>query len=116
MLPAVIHCTTGKDRTGWAVAILLTVLDVSGGSILDDYLASNDELAALSEPMLAAFAACGGDPDLLAPVTGVRPSYLAAAMDEACATFGSMAGYLVDGLELDAPTQDRLRAIFVEPG
>jgi protein-tyrosine phosphatase len=27
-LPAVFHCTTGEDRTGWAAAALLTLLGV----------------------------------------------------------------------------------------
>jgi protein-tyrosine phosphatase len=27
-LPALFHCTTGKDRTGWAAAALLTLCDV----------------------------------------------------------------------------------------
>jgi protein-tyrosine phosphatase len=36
-LPAVFHCTAGKDRTGVAAALLLTVLGVDRATILDDY-------------------------------------------------------------------------------
>ena len=41
-LPAVFHCTTGKDRTGWAAAALLTLLGVPKDQVYEDYLRSND--------------------------------------------------------------------------
>jgi protein-tyrosine phosphatase len=114
-LPAVVHCTTGKDRTGWAIAVLLMLLNVPGPVILADFLASNAALGALSQPMIDGFAAAGGDPALLVPLVGVRPSYLAAALDEVATTFGSMDRYLTDGLGLDEALQARLRARFVAP-
>ena len=36
-LPAVVHCLGGKDRTGMAVALLLSALGVDRGTVLDDY-------------------------------------------------------------------------------
>jgi protein-tyrosine phosphatase len=39
--PAVFHCTAGKDRTGLAAALLLTVLGVDRELILDDYELTN---------------------------------------------------------------------------
>lgn len=36
-LPAVVHCLGGKDRTGMAIALLLTALGVDRGTVLDDY-------------------------------------------------------------------------------
>lgn len=41
-LPAVIHCLGGKDRTGLAVALLLTALGVEREVVLDDYQLTND--------------------------------------------------------------------------
>ena len=35
--PAVVHCLGGKDRTGMAIALLLTALGVDRGTVLDDY-------------------------------------------------------------------------------
>ena len=37
--PALVHCTTGKDRTGWAVAVLLLWLGVDDETVMADYLA-----------------------------------------------------------------------------
>jgi protein-tyrosine phosphatase len=39
--PLVVHCTAGKDRTGFVVAVLLGVLGVSPADIRVDYLHSN---------------------------------------------------------------------------
>lgn len=37
-LPLIIHCTAGKDRTGFAVAVLLSLLGVSREDIIQEYL------------------------------------------------------------------------------
>ncbi|MFC3124213.1 tyrosine-protein phosphatase [Pseudoroseomonas globiformis] len=39
--PLLFHCTAGKDRTGFAAALLLTALGVPRDTILADYLATN---------------------------------------------------------------------------
>ncbi|MCG3226701.1 MAG: tyrosine-protein phosphatase [Candidatus Heimdallarchaeota archaeon] len=38
--PIVIHCWSGKDRTGMIVALILLLLDTSEEEILEDYLAT----------------------------------------------------------------------------
>src|SRR5437764_285942 len=45
-LPAVEHCTAGKDRTGVFSAILLTALGVPREVVIQDYLLSNQYLLA----------------------------------------------------------------------
>jgi protein-tyrosine phosphatase len=40
-LPAVLHCTAGKDRTGVAIALLLHLLGVPESTIIADYTLSN---------------------------------------------------------------------------
>lgn len=112
--PALVHCTTGKDRTGWAVAVLLTLLDVPPEDVLADYLASGPQLQPLFEPMLVEFARRGGDPELLRPLVEVRADYLAAAFDEVRARFTSFEEYVRDGLELDERTIAAIRGTFIE--
>jgi protein-tyrosine phosphatase len=113
-LPALVHCTTGKDRTGWAVAALLLFLGVSEDEVLTDYLSSNVILAPVSQRLLDRFAAAGGDPELLRPLVEVRETYLAAAISAVRRRHGSAEGYFADGLELDLSTRRRLRDTFVE--
>ncbi len=113
--PALVHCTTGKDRTGWAVAALLLALGVPEELVLEEYLRSGPVMEALFAPHLAAFAAIGGDPGLLRPLVEVRPSYLRAALDAVRERHGSLDGYLEDGLGLDRATLTALHEAFVEP-
>ncbi len=110
--PALVHCTAGKDRTGWAVAALLGLLGVSDDDVLAEYLRTNDLLLPALEPMLAQFRDAGGDPSVLVPVLGVDPAYLAAGLDEMTRRFGSIEGYFSTGLGLDVRTIDRLRQVF----
>lgn len=45
--PVVVHCHTGKDRTGMIVIVLLLLAGVSTEAILEDYLASNPGFEAM---------------------------------------------------------------------
>lgn len=40
--PVLFHCTAGKDRTGYAAALLLSTLGVQWDDVLEDYLLTND--------------------------------------------------------------------------
>ncbi|HEY7620271.1 MAG TPA: tyrosine-protein phosphatase [Solirubrobacteraceae bacterium] len=111
--PALFHCTTGKDRTGWAAAATLTLLGVSEDDVLADYMLTNTYLLPALRPYFDGFQAAGGDPDLLTPVLGVETVYLETALDEMRTRFGTIEGYFSDGLGIDAGTQERLRTILV---
>lgn len=107
--PALFHCTTGKDRTGWGAAALLSLLGVSRGDVITEYLLTNTEILAMTQPMYDTFTANGGDPEMLRPLLGVEPTYLQAAFDEMVEQFGTVEGYFTDGLGLDVDVLDRLR-------
>lgn len=112
--PALFHCTTGKDRTGWASATFLTLMGVSRDDVYTEYLLTNQQLVPALESIFVAFESAGGDRSTLLPVLGVDRRYLErafAAMDE---EFGSIEAYFADGLGIDAADQDRLRAGYLE--
>jgi protein-tyrosine phosphatase len=112
--PALFHCTTGKDRTGWAAATLLMLLGVADDDVMRDYLLTNEELMPVMQNVLDQFAAAGGDPELLLPVVGVEEDYLDAALDEMRTKYGTIEEYFATALGIDAPVQDALRDAFVE--
>jgi protein-tyrosine phosphatase len=112
--PALFHCTTGKDRTGWASAAMLMLMGVSDDDVMAEYLLTNDQLLPSLQPVFDRFASAGGDPDLLRSVLGVEPDYLEAALDEMRGRHGTIAGYFTDGLGLDAEVQAALRHAFVD--
>jgi protein-tyrosine phosphatase len=111
--PALYHCSTGKDRTGWATAALLLLLGVPYELVMEDFLLSAIHLRPLVEPMIDAFTARGGDPELLQPFLGVVPGYLDAAREEMSSSFGTIEGYFATGLSLDAETRHALREAFL---
>ena len=115
-LPAIVHCTTGKDRAGWAVATFLLLLGVPEAAVMDDYLASNDALEDTRREMLEPLAARGVDIALFEPMMVVKPAYLEAAFEEMRRAFGSLDGYLALGLRIGPRLQGRLRALFLEAG
>jgi protein-tyrosine phosphatase len=113
-MPCLIHCTTGKDRTGWAAASLLLLLGVHPDDVMAEYLLTNEQLLPALGPLFARFEAAGGPPDLLRPVLGVEPAYLEAALAEMVDQFGSVEGYFEVGLGIDGPGQAALRAALLE--
>jgi protein-tyrosine phosphatase len=112
--PALIHCTGGKDRTGWAAASLLLLLGVPADLVLADFLASNGYLQPMFQSFFDDFEACGGDPELLGAFLWVRPEYLEAAFDEMRHSFGTIERYFADGLRLDNGTLRALRAALLD--
>lgn len=113
-LPAVFHCTTGKDRTGWAAAALLTLLGVPRETVMADYLRTNDYLLPYYAKPIDGFAAAGGDRAIAEAIFGVKPEYLDAAFDEVQNRYGSIERYFSKGLGLDASAQATLRMQLTE--
>ena len=44
-LPLLVHCTSGKDRTGVVVAAILTVIGIERSIIVDEYLLSDGDVS-----------------------------------------------------------------------
>ena len=122
--PTNVHCSAGKDRAGWASALILRALGVPEETVMEDYLLSNDYLAASNEDTLAqvrtVVAGVQGVPeddvDLsnLEALLEVRPEYLQAALDAVDEQYGSFEAYLTDGLGLTQEEIDALRDHLLE--
>lgn len=108
-LPALFHCTTGKDRTGWAAAATLLFLGVGEEDVYHDYLQTNEQLWPALKPYLEQFERAGGDPEILRPVLGVDRSYLETAVGLMRGKYGSIDGYMRDGLGLEDQVLEALR-------
>ncbi|MFI6582008.1 tyrosine-protein phosphatase [Embleya sp. NPDC050493] len=107
--PTVFHCSQGKDRTGWTSAVLLTLLGVPRATVVEDYLASAKHLAEKNAEILRHIAERGFDPAHLEPVFDVHEDYLNTAFDTAEERYGSVEGYVRDGLGLTDAQVARLR-------
>jgi len=106
--PLVVHCTAGKDRTGFACALILHALGVSNQVISEDYLLTNRYYR--RDPNSA--------PDLPADVRqaigSVESSYLAAGFDAVNAQYGDLESYFRDGLGLGGPERNELKARYLQ--
>src|ERR1700732_2088420 len=106
--PLVIHCTAGKDRTGFACALILHALGVSGDLIAEDYLLTNRFYR--RDP-----SASSDLPDDVRQVLGsVETSFLAAAYDAVGSDYGGLETYFRDGLGLGARERATLQASYLE--
>jgi protein-tyrosine phosphatase len=114
--PVLIHCTAGKDRTGWSATLILALLGADPETVEAEYLAVRDAVRATFSKLITRFETGGGDPAVAEALIGVDREYLAAALGEARAKYGSLEGYVHDALGLSGETVARLRAHLVEPG
>lgn len=111
--PALFHCTTGKDRTGWAAAAFLTLLGVPKDKVMEDFLRSNDYILPAYKKVIDGFVTAGGDPAVASAILGVKKEYLDAAFDELQTKYGSMEKYFADALGIDASQQKALRDLYL---
>ncbi|MBJ7404892.1 MAG: tyrosine-protein phosphatase [Bradyrhizobium sp.] len=107
--PLVIHCTAGKDRTGFASALILHALGVADDVIAEDYLLTNRHYK------LGASSASDLPADVLDAIGSVEASYLAAAFDAVRSEYGDLETYLRDGLKLGTAERTALKARYLEP-
>jgi protein-tyrosine phosphatase len=115
--PQLFHCTAGKDRTGFAAAILLLALGVPEQTVMQDYLASNQYLAQKNLRVAEQIKQASQgrtDPALVLPLLGVEARYLDAAFAAMREDYGSVEGFLRDGLGVDEQMRERLREKFLE--
>jgi protein-tyrosine phosphatase len=106
-VPLVIHCTAGKDRTGFACALILHALGVPEQIIGEDYLLTNRfyRRDPNASPDLPA--------EVLSAIGTVNASYLAAGFEAIRAEYGDLETYFRDGLGLGAAERDELKARYL---
>jgi protein-tyrosine phosphatase len=113
--PVLIHCAAGKDRTGLLAALTHHVAGVADDDVIDDYLlTNNEERFARRGPQFADIleVELGRRPsdEAMRVAMGVEADYLATAIAEMKAQYGSIDGYLEKAVGLDAPGREAVRA------
>jgi protein-tyrosine phosphatase len=107
--PLVFHCTAGKDRTGFAAALILLALGVSREAVMEDYLLTN----ALYRPP---HGLAGPAPkEVLAVLWRVQEDFLHAALQVVDDYPGGFERYLAEVMGVDAPARERLVATYLQP-
>ncbi|SHN08145.1 tyrosine-protein phosphatase [Actinacidiphila paucisporea] len=115
-LPAVIHCTAGKDRTGMAVALLLSVLGVDDATVLDDYTLSSVYFSERRVAhLLPRLAKLGLDLARYREVFGAPRHAMAATLEALRGRYGSVEDYLTGPGGVTPGTIATLRERLVAP-
>jgi protein-tyrosine phosphatase len=117
-LPIIVHCTAGKDRTGFVVAMLLYALGATPDVVLRDYLRSADccDLERLAPQVSAILGRMLGklpDRETIDTINGVHADYLGAALEVIQAGWGDVRTYLVRACALDKTRQATLRRVLL---
>ena len=105
--PTVFHCTAGKDRTGFAAALILRSLGVSEDDVMRDYLLTN---RMLKMPEASRF---GLSQEVAAVLWRVQPEFLDAAFEAVQQDYGGLEGYLRERLGLGDAERKRMKELYL---
>ena len=111
-----IHCTAGKDRTGFGAAIILLALGVSRETVFEDYLFTNVvmDFESFNLPRLQQRFGDHLTLEDAREISGVREEYLEAALAEVERLHVSLENYFIEALGLNNSNLERLREKYLE--
>ncbi len=119
--PLLFHCAAGKDRTGVAAALVLSLLGVSEDQIIDDYLLTQSELENRVEQWLSGGATDSDNyqsfqtklkqqpKDLLKPIFDADVTYIKTLLDYVENKHNGFESYARNTLKLDQSVIGQLR-------
>ena len=115
--PLVYHCTAGKDRAGFASAMILTILGVPREKVIEDYLLTNTYVKdhvddKMLEIELKTF--FRADTDNLRKINLVEERYIQAAFDTIDSKWGGMDRYISEALNLNEEDILKLQDFYLE--
>jgi protein-tyrosine phosphatase len=113
-----IHCASGKDRTGFGSALILDVLGVPEEAIVEDYLLTNKYLPIDEEVSRLAgqFVDQTGkevSEEALRPLLEVRPEYIRACFEEIKKHYASKDHFYEAALQLDKSKVAQLKERYI---
>ncbi|MDA8456034.1 tyrosine-protein phosphatase [Acidovorax sp. GBBC 3334] len=108
-VPLVFHCTAGKDRTGFAAAMILLTLGVPRDVVMQDYLLTNGLYQRPAQLH-------GSAPDeVLNVLWRVQEDFLEAALQAVESDHGGVDRYLEQRLGVGAAERERLAQLYLQP-
>ena len=107
--PMVFHCTAGKDRTGFAAALILLALGVPRDVVMQDYLLTNEfyRMPDTSQSRLPR--------EVLEVLWRVQEEFLNAALHAVDEDYGGVHRYLETALRVGPKEHERLAALYLQP-
>jgi protein tyrosine/serine phosphatase len=117
--PSLVHCVAGKDRTGFAVAVVHRLIGVSEDDMMADYLLTNvagkiDERVAQGGDVIRKRYGAHIADDAIRTLMSVNPAFLDSALATVRRDHGDVAGYAEAVLNVTPDMRDALVANLVE--
>ena len=110
------HCSQGKDRAGWASALLLAALGASRDVIVEDFDLSNQSYAKQVEALSEKVRQQGGDDEAVAfirAMVGVSRENFEKTLDLIDEKYGSLTAYVQNQLGFTKKEQKQLRKKYL---
>ena len=115
--PVLYHCTAGKDRTGFATVLILSILEVDRETIIEEYMFSNDCIEKTINQQLAKVCRIMDiehkDSFKLLPLMYVNLDYINTAFNTIDYVYGGMDNYIRSGLGITNKEIQKLKNILL---
>jgi protein-tyrosine phosphatase len=111
-VPALFHCSAGKDRAGWAASVVLLTVGVPEDQVIEQYLLSNRA----AEEIIERNRHRGGNfwHPSLEPLIGVQEAYVRASLEAVASDWGDFDTYLAEGLGVTNEEREAIRHNLLE--
>jgi protein-tyrosine phosphatase len=118
-LPAIIHCSAGKDRTGFISYLLQSLAGVDSDTIHEDYLLTNDYMFngkdVKKQELLFKILTLGKfNLNVFRPYQEAKPEYLKSVSEEIIKNHKTVEEYLVEYCMIQREVIDRLKMLLVK--
>ena len=110
------HCTAGKARVGVGTMLLLTALGVDWPVIVENYLITNERMAASTDCLLTAvvdYDLSEAEREVIRTFDRADAAFLTAARDAVAERYGSVDAFLTQALGVGAAERAALRARYL---
>jgi protein-tyrosine phosphatase len=112
-LPALIHCSAGKDRTGFLAALVQLLAGVPYETVMDDYLLTNDHFHPRLEKFIKwmrIMTLCQVSQERIRLVAMAHPEFLDEVHTLIVKNYGSVETYLCDACKIEYDTLRNLKS------
>ncbi len=118
-LPILVHCTNGKDRTGFMIALILLICRVPEETVYSDYSLSNytfdkafDTLGTILHDEINSVTEI--KKDALRNFFGVKPDWLKITLDYIREHYGNVENYLIAQTDMTSEDFEKIRYNLTE--
>nr|WP_235673265.1 tyrosine-protein phosphatase [Bacillus altitudinis] len=116
--PLMLHCTSGKDRTGFLSSLIQLATGVPVHTVLSEYMRSNEGVKMLvkrQERFVRMMSLYRVSKEQIQPLLGVQQDYLEDVLNEMMDTYGSAERYLVEACAVPQAQLLKVKNILLTP-